>query len=130
MNKIDYYLILFIENLHHNLKKLNNINIIININNINKHKKLINHMTEEPALTPTPNKAKSKPKIKFKIVQPKKEINEITEINSEDQEVTEFINQLTDIEKLALKIAKEQLESSFDIKKSIGFIEWKSKINK
>lgn len=80
-------------------------------------------MTEEKA----PTKVKSKPKIKFKIVQPKKEI---AEINNEDQDVRDFINQLSDIEKLALKIAKEQLESSFDIKKSIGFIEWKNNTNK
>ena len=83
-------------------------------------------MTEE--ITSIPIKTKSKPKIKFKIIQPKKEIKEIND--NEDQDVTEYIIQLTDIEKLALKIAKEQLESSFDIKKSIGFIEWKNNKNK
>ena len=31
------------------------------------------------------------------------------------------------LEKIALEIAKNQLESSFNIEKSIGFLEWKSK---
>ena len=36
----------------------------------------------------------------------------------------EYIKQLSDIEKEALEIAKRQLESSFDIEKSIGFIQF------
>lgn len=36
----------------------------------------------------------------------------------------EYIKQLSDIEKEALEIAKRQLESSFDIEKSIGFIKF------
>ena len=35
-----------------------------------------------------------------------------------------YISQLTSIEKIVLEIAKKQLESSFDIEKTIGFIEW------
>ncbi len=38
--------------------------------------------------------------------------------------VEKYISQLDEKEKLALKIAKENLESSFDIKKSIGFLKW------
>ena len=36
-----------------------------------------------------------------------------------------YIDSLNDIEKKAYYIAKEQLQSSFSIEKSIGFIEWK-----
>ena len=38
-----------------------------------------------------------------------------------------YIDSLNDIEKKAYVIAKEQLQSSFSIEKSIGFIEWKKK---
>jgi|TARA_R110001599_G_scaffold27108_1_gene95536 hypothetical protein len=38
----------------------------------------------------------------------------------------EYIAQLSDVEKLVLGIAKEHLETSFSIKKSIGFKEWMS----
>ena len=39
--------------------------------------------------------------------------------------IDEYINQLSEIEQLALRIAKEDLESSFNIEKSIGFLKWK-----
>ena len=35
-----------------------------------------------------------------------------------------YINSLNEIQKLALKIAKEDLGSSFNIEKSIGFLNW------
>jgi hypothetical protein len=38
--------------------------------------------------------------------------------------IEKYIDSLTILEKKALKIAKEQLESSFDIEKSIGFIKF------
>ena len=41
-----------------------------------------------------------------------------------DIQIKDYISQLTPIERKVLKIAEEHLESSFDIKKSIGFIEW------
>jgi hypothetical protein len=41
--------------------------------------------------------------------------------------ITKYLDQLTDDEKIVLKIAKEQLQSSFSIEKSIGFLEWKEK---
>lgn len=41
--------------------------------------------------------------------------------------ITEYINSLSTIEKEALNIAKEQLESSFCLEKSIGFLEFKKK---
>ncbi len=39
--------------------------------------------------------------------------------------ISEYINQLDELEKIALEVAKEQLESSFSIEKSIGFLKWK-----
>ena len=38
----------------------------------------------------------------------------------------EYIAHLSDVERLVLEIAKEHLETSFSIKKSIGFKEWMS----
>ncbi len=37
----------------------------------------------------------------------------------------EYVKQLNEKEKMALKIAKEHLGSSFNLEKSIGFIQWK-----
>ena len=44
--------------------------------------------------------------------------------------INEYISQLTDTEKKALEIAKRDLESSFDICKSIGFLAWLKKEQK
>jgi hypothetical protein len=41
--------------------------------------------------------------------------------------INEYINQLSGTEKKALEIAKRNLESSFDIEKSLGFIDWMKK---
>ena len=38
--------------------------------------------------------------------------------------IAQFLQSLTPMEKLAYKIAKADLESSFDITKSIGFLKW------
>ena len=38
--------------------------------------------------------------------------------------ITQYINSLNELQKLALKIAKEDLGSSFNIEKSIGFLNW------
>ena len=38
--------------------------------------------------------------------------------------INKYIKSLNDIEKLAYKIAKDDLDSSFDITKSIGFLNW------
>jgi hypothetical protein len=38
-----------------------------------------------------------------------------------------YLNELTEIEKIAILIAKEHLETSFDISKSVGFREWLKK---
>ena len=39
--------------------------------------------------------------------------------------ITKYINSLNPMEKEALNIAKEQLETSFCLEKSIGFLEFK-----
>ena len=44
--------------------------------------------------------------------------------------ISEYINQLDELEKIALEVAKEQLESSFSIEKSIGFLKWKENKDK
>tara|TARA_Y100000992_G_scaffold69024_1_gene43097 strand:+ start:4156 stop:4335 length:180 start_codon:yes stop_codon:yes gene_type:complete len=41
----------------------------------------------------------------------------------------EFLKSLNSIELIALEIAKRKLESSFDLKKSIGYLEFLKKIN-
>ena len=45
-------------------------------------------------------------------------------MNNQVEEITEYLNQLTEKEKLALNKAKEILGDSFNIKKSLGFIKW------
>ncbi len=45
----------------------------------------------------------------------------------EDTPITEYIKQLTSMERKVLEIAKTQLESSFSIEKSIGYQEWYNK---
>jgi len=38
--------------------------------------------------------------------------------------INKYLASLNEIEKIALKIAKEDLGSSFNIEKSIGFLNW------
>ncbi len=47
-----------------------------------------------------------------------------------DENIQNYINQLNEKEKKALSIAKEHLETSFSISKSIGFITYSSTVNK
>ena len=49
----------------------------------------------------------------------------IKNTKTENELLEIYITSLNDIEKKAFDIAKEQLQSSFSIEKSIGFIEWK-----
>lgn len=44
---------------------------------------------------------------------------------SENDLIEKYLNSLTEQEKQALEIAKKQLESSFSIEKSIGYLEFK-----
>tara|TARA_Y100000992_G_C20989960_1_gene361449 strand:- start:124 stop:282 length:159 start_codon:yes stop_codon:yes gene_type:complete len=41
--------------------------------------------------------------------------------------VKKYVKSLTDMEKIALTIAKEDLGSSFNIEKSIGYLSWLKK---
>jgi len=45
----------------------------------------------------------------------------------QNTEVKKYIKSLTDMEKKALTIAKEDLDSSFNIEKSIGYLSWLKK---
>ena len=40
--------------------------------------------------------------------------------------IQKYYDSLSEIDKLAFKIAQEQLETSFDVEKTIGFIKWSS----
>lgn len=44
--------------------------------------------------------------------------------NNNNELIANYINSLNTIELKALEIAKNQLQSSFDIEKSIGFLEF------
>jgi len=46
-------------------------------------------------------------------------------METEQQLEIEYINSLTEIEKKGYEIAKSHLGSSFSLKKSIGFKQWK-----
>jgi len=41
-----------------------------------------------------------------------------------DKDIQTYISQLSDIEKKVLSIAKDHLDTSFSIQKSLGFKEW------
>mgnify|MGYP006087783527 CR=1 FL=1 len=41
--------------------------------------------------------------------------------------ISSYVKSLNDIEKKALEIAKEDLGSSFDLEKSIGYLSWLKK---
>ena len=59
--------------------------------------------------------------MKFKIINSKTEKNELIE---------EYLGQLNKSQLIALKIAEEHLESSFDIERTIGFLKWKKEKEK
>ena len=69
-----------------------------------------------PTPTPTPTKRKRKLVVRKK---PKP----TPKPNLEDA----YLEQLSETEKIALKIAHHQLESSFCLEKSIGFLQFKEK---
>ena len=57
--------------------------------------------------------------MKLKIIKPN--LND----ESEEELIKDYLEQLTESQLIALKIAEEQLESSFDITRTIGFLKWK-----
>ena len=56
-----------------------------------------------------------------------KKVQKETEINIEREKdnIDEYKKGLTQQERMVMKIAEEHLETSFDITKSIGYLEWK-----
>ena len=49
------------------------------------------------------------------------------EIINNDNLINKYIESLTEKERITLEIAKEYLETSFNLKKSIGFTKWLKK---
>ena len=47
----------------------------------------------------------------------------------EPELITKYLDSLTEHERSAMKIAADQLGSSFDVEKSIGFTQWLSNLN-
>ena len=48
-------------------------------------------------------------------------------MNSENEKselIQKYINQLSEVDKIAMQIAKENLKTSFDIEKSLGYKDW------
>ena len=75
-------------------------------------------METTPKPKPTPTKRKRK-----LVVRKKPKPTPKPNLNLEDA----YLDQLSDTEKIALKIAHHQLESSFCLEKSIGFLQFKEK---
>ena len=74
------------------------------------------------------NKKKKKLKITKKIVN--KKIILLPTTNSEHSElVDKYLKQLTDLEIIILNIAQEELCTSYNIEKSIGYLKWLDKEN-
>lgn len=51
---------------------------------------------------------------------------ENTQEETIQEQVKEYISTLNDREKMVLEIAKEHLQSSFCIERSVGFVKWKN----
>jgi hypothetical protein len=56
--------------------------------------------------------------------QMQEQTNCIERAQQEEDLETKYINQLNPMETIVLKIAKEHLQTSFDLKKSIGYKNW------
>ena len=52
----------------------------------------------------------------------------MTEPSQEKLTTEMYIKQLSNQQKLALDIAKQQLKSSFNLEKSIGYLKWKDNL--
>ena len=77
-------------------------------------------METKPSPTPSPTPTPTKRKRKLVV---RKKPKTTPKPNLEDA----YLEQLSETEKIALKIAHHQLESSFCIEKSIGFLQFKEK---
>lgn len=45
------------------------------------------------------------------------------------EQIEEYISSLNEREKIVLEIAREHLQSSFSIERSVGFLKWKNSKN-
>ena len=59
-----------------------------------------------------------------------KEETNILENKEYDLILKKYIEELNNFEKKGMKIAKDHLGSSFDLKKSSGFVKWNSELMK
>ena len=56
---------------------------------------------------------------------------EVIKTNSNDTEETrKYINQMSSLEQKIYEIAREELKTSFNIEKNIGYLKWKQQSNK
>ena len=56
---------------------------------------------------------------------------EVIKTNSNDTEETrKYINQMSSLEQKIYEIDREELKTSFNIEKSIGYLKWKQQSNK
>ena len=53
----------------------------------------------------------------------------MTDVKSLATDIKKYYDSLSEIDKLAFDIAEEQLETSFDVEKTIGFIKWNSSLH-
>jgi transcriptional regulator CtsR len=56
-------------------------------------------------------------------------MNSINTMDTEIKSIEEYLKSLNEQERKTLEIAKDHLGTSFNIKKSIGYITWKTKKN-
>jgi hypothetical protein len=74
------------------------------------------------------NKLKKSDTAASKTVSNKQTVTVVENTNTNNQdEVSKYIMSLTEQEQQTLDIAKSHLGTSFNIKRSIGFLEWKAK---
>jgi len=57
-------------------------------------------------------------------------MNSIKTMNTEEKSIQEYLKSLNEQERKTLEIAKDHLGTSFNIRKSIGYITWKNKQEK
>ena len=72
-----------------------------------------------------PTKNQGSIDVLFAKKKPEKEIKQIKNLFTENQEVQEFYNSLNKAEQVAHEIASEKLGTSYDVQRTHGYIKWK-----
>ena len=49
---------------------------------------------------------------------------EAQDLHAEDPLLEEYVSQMSDQERLVMRVARDHLQSSFSLRKSVGFIAW------